>query len=270
MQATLSELLTLLSPRKADAHKGDFGHVLIIGGAPGMLGAVILAATAASCSGAGLVSVATHPDHAPLISAAQPNVMSHAVSNSCELQPLIDRASVLVVGPGLGQSAWSKKLFATAIKSSLPMIVDADALNLLAKKPFKKPNWIVTPHPGEAARLLQTDIAHVQKNRPAAALQLQQQYSGVAVLKGAGTIIQRDAEHAVTCTAGNPGMATGGMGDVLSGIIGGLVAQRLTLADAATLGVYLHAAAADVAAKELGMRGLLPQDLFSYVRMLIQ
>lgn len=266
---TLKELIQLLPARKFDAHKGDFGHVLIIGGTTGMLGSVILAAAAASYSGAGLVTVATHPDHAPLVSVAQPNVMSHGVNNASDLSSLLARASVIVIGPGLGQTAWSKKLFAAAIKSSLPLIVDADALNLLAKKPLTGTNWILTPHPGEAARLLNSEIDVIQKNRAAAALQLQKKYRGVIVLKGAETIIQRDGEHAVMCDAGNPGMATGGMGDVLSGIIGSLVAQGLALADAATLGVYLHANAGDLAARELGMRGLLSQELCFYLRQLL-
>lgn len=265
----LTALLQALPARKTDSHKGDFGHVLVIGGAPGMLGAVILAAQAATITGAGLVTVATHPTHAALVSVAQPNVMSYGVDCTEDLTPLLQRASVIVIGMGLGRNIWAQALFTAATQANLPIIIDADALHLLAENPQKNSHAILTPHPGEAAALLNTTITSVQHDRLGTIIQLQKKYSGVMILKGAGTLIS-DTEHdPLLCLAGNPGMATGGMGDILSGIVGGLVAQHVSLFSAAALGVYAHAHAADIAANELGERGLQPQDVLKYLPTLL-
>ena len=148
------------------------------------------------------------------------------------------------------------------------MIVDADALNLLAKDPIQNDNWVLTPHPGEAARLLDCDTTQVQSDRFAAARELQQRYGGVIVLKGSGTIIINGEGDVAVCTAGNPGMASGGMGDVLTGVIAGLVAQGLSNDTATCLGVCLHAEAADRAATN-GERGMLATDLMSHIRTLV-
>jgi len=258
---------TLLS-RNPTAHKGDFGHVLVVGGDQGMSGAVQLAGEAALRTGAGLVSIATRVAHAAMISAARPELMSHGIESASALIPLLKRASVLAVGPGLGQGKWSRNLFSVLLESVLPIVVDADALNLLAIEPMRRDNWILTPHPGEAARLLGQTIEQVQADRLAAAIALQQKYGGVVVLKGAGTVVVDSAGEIAVCSAGNPGMASGGMGDVLTGVIASLLAQGNSLAGAAREGVCLHAHAADVAAQN-GQQGLLASDLFSVMRQLL-
>ncbi len=257
-----------LPPRSPTAHKGDFGHVLVVGGDQGMSGAVQLAGEAALRTGAGLVSVATRAAHAATISAARPELMSHSVENTAALAPLLKRASALAVGPGLGQSEWGCNLFSVLLESALPMVVDADALNLLAAEPTYRDNWILTPHPGEAARLLGQTVKQVQADRLAAGTALQKKYGGVVVLKGVGTVVV-DAVGGVTiCSEGNPGMASGGMGDVLTGVIASLLAQKSALAGAARQGVCLHAHAADMAAQD-GQRGLLASDLFPGMRRLL-
>ena len=254
-------------PRRRSAHKGHFGHVLVIGGDAGFSGAARLAAEAAARVGAGLVSVATRAAHAALINLTRPELMSHGIETAKDLDALRRRASVLAVGPGLGQSPWAVDLFEAVCKYDLPMVVDADALNLLAKMPACRNDWILTPHPGEAARLLQTGVAEIQRDRFAAVKALQARYGGVCVLKGAGSLICDEAAITVNIT-GNPGMASGGMGDVLSGIVAGLIAQGLDPADAARAAVALHGAAADRAATD-GERGMLAGDLMHHLRALV-
>ena len=264
-----------LAPRARDAHKGRHGHVLVIGGDLGMGGAARLAAEAAARCGAGLVSIATRPEHASLQAAARPELMFHGIENPAQLQPLLQRASVLAIGPGLGTRDWGRQLLDYALEHAMdkPLVLDADALNLLAAssgrtQPRWNEQWILTPHPGEAARLLATDTAGVQADRFAAAQTLQQRYGGVAVLKGAGSLIT-DGTAMNLCSAGNPGMATGGMGDVLTGVIASLLGQGLPLFTAASLGVYLHASAGDLAAHDGGERGLLAGDLLPLLRRLV-
>lgn len=258
-----------LKPRFQDAHKGDFGHVLVIGGNLGMGGAARLAAEAAARTGAGLVSVATRVEYASAITAARPELMCHGITHPEALQALLNKATVLVLGAGLGQDDWAKSLFAESIKTDLPKVVDADALNLLAQCSMTSDRWILTPHPGEAARLLQCHAQDIQANRFAAISQLQQRYHGVVVLKGAGTLIKNVDAVSKVCQQGNPGMATGGMGDVLGGIIAGLLAQKLSLTMAAELGVLLHAMAADNVAEKFGQRGLLASDLLLELHQLV-
>ena len=259
---------SLLTPRARSSHKGHFGHVLLIGGDYGFSGAVRMASEATARVGAGLVSLATRAVHAPMISTARPEIMSHGVEKPDQLSPLLARSSVLAIGPGLGQSPWAQLLLAKTLECNQPMVIDADALNLLAQDPVSSANWILTPHPGEAARLLNSNTADVQNDRFAAAQTLQQRYGGVVVLKGSGTIIADNEGHIAVCDTGNPGMATGGMGDILTGIIAGFLAQGLSLGDAARLGVCLHATAADEAAIG-GERGLLASDLMPCLRRLV-
>ncbi len=266
--AHVSDFTSLLLPRKQHTHKGDFGHVLVVGGDYGMAGAARMAAMSAARVGAGLVSVATRPEHVGAFAAACPEIMAHGVTNAEDYQHLLKRATVIVLGPGLGKSEWSQQLWQAMIKSDLPLVVDADALNLLAEQPCRKPNWILTPHPGEAGRLLQQTTLHVQQDRFASAQALQDKFGGSVVLKGSGTLICSSTKHLHICAAGNPGMGTGGMGDVLSGVIGGLLAQKFDLDLAATLGVCLHAEAADIAAHD-GERGMLATDLLPYLRKLM-
>jgi hydroxyethylthiazole kinase-like uncharacterized protein yjeF len=255
-------------PRRRAAHKGDFGHVLVIGGGPGMAGAVRLAGEAALRTGAGLVSLATHPEHAASIAAHCPELISHPVADARQLRQLLAHASVVVIGPGLGKSGWAKRLLACVLEAPQPLVVDADALNLLAADVARHDHWILTPHPGEAARLLRQTTAAVQADRFAAVRAIQERYAGITVLKGAGSMVCGDAGPVAVCAAGNPGMATAGMGDVLSGVIGGLLAQGLPLAGAALTGVCLHACAGDRAAQG-GERGLLARDVIAELRSLL-
>ena len=258
----------LRRPRRRDAHKGDSGHVLIVGGAPGTAGAVRLSAEAALRTGAGLVSVAAAPEVAGTLSATRPEIMAHGVEDPAALAPLLRRASVVAVGPGLGQSAWAVRLWSTLCEFPLPMVVDADALNLLAQNPFARDDRILTPHPGEASRLLGGELASLAKtDRYAAVRALRARYGGSVVLKGAGTIVATPTECTVIA-GGNPGMAVGGMGDVLTGIIAALIAQGVSAPEAAVAGPALHAAAGDRAAAA-GERGLLASELIDELRALI-
>lgn len=253
-----------LPPRRRDTHKGDCGHCLLIGGASGMSGAIRLAAEAALRAGSGLVSVATHQEHAPLLNLTRPEMMVYAVESPVHLRPLLPRMNAIGIGPGMGQTAWSRGLLTMIQTTDQPKVLDADALNLLAQTPGKRHDWVLTPHPGEAARLLGCDVATVQRDRTAAARLLQHTYGGVVVLKGAGTLVA-STERVALCPIGNPGMASGGMGDVLTGVIAGLLAQGLGLAAAAEAGVYAHALAADRAASN-GERGLLASDVLACLR----
>ncbi len=264
----LSATLESELPRKPTDDKRYFGHVLVVGGEHGMSGAARLAGEAAARTGAGLVSVATRTEHAATISAAVPELMCHGVKDGQSLLPLLHRASVVAVGPGLGKSQWGQTLLGVLLQSNLPMVVDADALNLLAVDPVKRDNWVLTPHPGEAARLLGQTVDEIQSDRTGSAIRLQKKYGGVVVLKGAGTVVANSEGIIGICGEGNPGMATGGMGDVLTGVITGLLAQGVSLSQAARLGVCLHARAGDLAAKD-GQRGLLASDLFPFLRRLL-
>lgn len=260
-----------LPKRSRCAHKGNHGHTLIIGGACGYSGAVMLAATAALRVGSGLVSIATRPEHAPFLNLQRPELMCHAIDDPEQLQTLLTRATVVVVGPGLGQGPWAQALLQIVLECDKPVILDADALNLIALTasiPTAKAPRVLTPHPGEAARLLNVKTADIELDRFAAVAALQQKYAGSMVLKGAGTLI-RDSEGTYVVTAGNPGMASGGMGDVLSGVIAGLIAQGMHINAAVRQGVLLHELAGDMAVQENGERGLLAQDLMAYLRKLV-
>jgi NAD(P)H-hydrate epimerase len=252
-------------PRRArSAHKGLHGHVLVVGGGPGMPGAARLAGEAALRAGAGLVTVATHPANVGALT-GRPELMCVGVANAAELAAALERATVLALGPGLGQCDWSREIHAAATASSLPRVVDADALNLLAARPARRDDWVLTPHPGEAARLLGMTVAEVQRDRLGAAAMLQQRYGGTVVLKGAGSIVQGPATAPAICDRGNPGMAVAGMGDVLTGVIAGIAAQCGDLRQAAEAGVFVHGQAGDLAARK-GERGMLAGDVLDQVR----
>lgn len=263
-----TDLSAWLAPRHANAHKGEHGHVLCIGGELGMGGAVRLCAEAALRTGVGLASVATRSAGVAALVAARPEAMTHAVEDAHALAPLLERASVLAVGPGLGQGAWGRELLAASLATGKPVVLDADALNLLASAPAKLPQAVLTPHPGEAGRLLGCPTAEVQADRFAAAAELVRRYQAVVVLKGAGSLVAGPGRVPVVIGAGNPGMATGGMGDVLSGVIASLLAQGLPAFEASVAGALLHATAGDAAARVDGERGLLPSDLFPHLRRL--
>ncbi len=257
-----------LPRRNRAAHKGDFGHVLVIGGGAGMPGAVRLCAEAALRVGAGLVSIATDPSHASVLTATRPELMSHGITDAGDLEPLLARADVIAFGPGLGQTDWARRLYETVAADSRPQVWDADALNLLAEQPASAANRIITPHPGEAARLLGRGTADVQRDRRASATDLAQRFGGIAVLKGAGSLVASAAGDLSICTAGNPGMAAPGMGDVLTGIVAGLLAQGLDLETAALAGVEAHARAGDRSARA-GERGMIASDLLDELRAVV-
>lgn len=228
-----------------------------------------MAGEAAARSGAGLVSLATRAVHAALVSSRWPELMAHGVESADMLVPLLARASVVAIGPGLGQKPWGRSMLGRVLESGLPLVLDADALNLLAQEPMRCERWVLTPHPGEAARLLGCDVGDVQADRFQAARLLQRRYGGVILLKGAGTLIVDGSDEPVgVCVEGNPGMASGGMGDLLTGIIGALMAQGESPERAARMGACLHGEAADLAATE-GERGMLASDLLPALRRLL-
>ncbi len=275
---SLNELITLLAPRVADAHKGDFGHVMVIGGDTGYGGAALMAAEAAARTGAGKVSLATRPEHVSAILARRPEIMACGVVSGQELEPLLARPTLLVVGPGLGRTPWSEQMLQQAVKSGLPLVLDADALNILAegrvvaasiKRSDARNQWLLTPHPAEAARLLGITTAEVQADRFAAVRAISVRYNASVILKGAGSLVASVDGLIGVVTDGNPGMASGGMGDVLSGILGGLMAQGLSAHDAARLGAVVHACAADLAAEDFGQRSLLATDLIPFLGQLL-
>jgi len=267
IRSETEDISDYLPTRPNICQKGDFGHVLIIGGDVGLSGAVRMSAEAAARVGAGLVSVATHPTHAPFINLGRPEIMSHGIESGKELLPLLEKVDVVVVGPGLGRGEWAESCWQQLIAIKKPMVIDADALNLLAEDPTHRENWILTPHPGEAGRLLGVPAAEVQDDRLKSAITIQARYDGVAVLKGAGSLIA-SSTGVVVCDAGNPGMASGGMGDVLTGVIAGLLAQGLPLDEAAHVGVLIHAYAGDLAAGKTP-RGMLATDLMARLREVV-
>lgn len=259
-----------LLPRLREAHKGLFGHVLVIGGDYGMGGAVRLAAEAALRTGAGLVSVVTRSEHAYAIMGARPELMCYGVfetSLEAVLRPLFERVNIVLLGPGLGQKEWGLSLFQYVLKHwSFDLILDGDALNLLAQYPTTRENWILSPHPGEASRLLQAfipvhSVDFIQNNRLSALQDLYKAYHGTIVLKGANTMVIGKNGIPAMCLEANPAMATAGMGDVLAGMISALVGQKLSLEAAAQLAVCAHAKAGALAA-DGQERGILASDLF--------
>ncbi|AER56029.1 hypothetical protein DSC_06890 [Pseudoxanthomonas spadix BD-a59] len=260
-------LHTWLRPRRRDTHKGESGRVLLIGGDLGHGGAIAMTAEAALRSGAGLVSVATRKAHVGPLLARRPEAMTYAVESGSDLQPLLDAADVVAIGPGLGQGDWGRALLRLALEAGKPLVLDADALNLIAANPRPLGDAILTPHPGEAARLLGRTPREVQADRFGAIAQLCTRLHATVVLKGAGSVIASEGQLPRVIAAGNPGMATGGMGDVLTGVIAALRAQGLPSLEAASAGALLHGMAGDAAARR-GQRGLLASDLFAHLQPL--
>ena len=262
------DIAAALPRRPREAHKGSSGRVLIVGGSVGMPGAVRMSGIAALRVGAGLVTVAAAAENMVAVTAAHPELIYLPVSSGAGLEEPLRTAGVVAVGPGLGTGEWSQKIWSQVLRAQLPVaVVDADALNLLAREPVKLPaDWIITPHPGEAARLLGVDTRAVQADRLAAVRELRSRYGAVSVLKGAGTLIASGQEPELhICDRGNPGMATAGMGDVLTGVIAGLRAQIADSALAARVGVLVHALAGDSAAQG-GQRGLIASDVVAELR----
>lgn len=259
-----------MAPREIHSHKGTYGRLLCIGGNKGTAGAIRLAGEAALRSGAGLVRVYAHEASKVQVSAGRPELM---VTDD-NLEEALNWATCVVLGPGLGQDQWALEAFEKTMKHCQthpkPMVIDADALNLLSKHPtaYSIADCILTPHAGEAARLLRVTVDEIEADRFNSARQCAQRYHATTLLKGAGSIIDNEQKTWV-CQHGNPGMATAGMGDVLSGILGALLAQGLPRDIACKFGVCIHAKAGDEVARLYGQRGMLASDLFEAVRALI-
>jgi len=263
---SLEEMLGDFPKRSATAHKGKHGRMLCIGGNQGYGGAIRMCAQAAVRSGAGLVSCICHPVSSLPLMVACPEVMTSGWDGSkTTLSEALEFADVVALGPGLGVDQWAQDLYQVASKLSKPKVVDADGLNLLAQNPIKDDLRVITPHPGEAARLLQCSVSDVEQDRFQAVKALHNLYGGVVVLKGAGTLIF-DGDITHVCQAGNSGMATGGMGDVLTGIIAALIAQGMSLGNAAKFGVLIHSEAADQLAAQHGKIGILASDVIEQSR----
>lgn len=241
-----------------------------------MPGAVRLSGEACLRSGAGLVTVATHPGNAAAVVPGRPELMCHEVSTAAELKPLIDAADIVAIGPGLGRDEWACTMFGAVLESDKPLVVDADGLNLLSgqhgaraidpallSRPCR--NRVLTPHPGEAARLLGKSTADIQSDRLSAGRDLVARYGGIVVLKGAGTLVCSAGRTPALCDRGNPGMASAGMGDVLTGITAALLAQIGDPWDAVRCAVFAHALAGDAAAQG-GERGLIASDVIANLR----
>ena len=248
-----------LPARARSIHKGALGHVLICGGDYNMPGAVVLSARSALMTGSGLVSVATRREHSISLAGSLPEAMWADGENGDTLDALAARADVIALGPGLGTSDWSREVWRRLLDTDLPVVLDADGLNLLAEQEFERDNWILTPHPGEAARLLQVSTAEVQRDRFAAVRELAKRFKAVVVLKGAGSLVADPDGEVRVCSFGNPAMATAGMGDALTGIVAGVVGQGVALFEAAGVGTVLHARAGDVAAVD--RRAILAGEL---------
>ncbi len=262
----------VIPARKAAAHKGHTGHVMVVGGDRGYGGAGLLASESAAYSGAGLVSLATQPEHVTASLVRRPEVMAIGVPSGQELEPHLTAPSVFVVGPGLGQSPWSEQMLQQVLQGNKATVLDADALNILALGRLSlrahSATRISTPHPGEAARLLGTSTQVIGEDRFKAVRELHSRLGGVVILKGAGTLIY-DGNTTYLANVGNASLATGGSGDVLSGVVGALLAQGLTPLDAAISAVCLHGVAAEVASEQTGLLGLLAAELPPYIRELM-
>lgn len=243
--------------RAPNSHKGTYGKALLIGGDFGKMGALALCGKACLRTGVGVVSLISRSEHASALTQIQPELMCHDEKSFAQLAA---QASVIAIGTGLGQEDWGWDLFEKVCATKNKLILDADALNCLAVHPFHYDDWILTPHPGEAARMLDRPIKAVQRDRVASIKALQKRYGGTVVLKGSRTLIY-DGEQLAVCQAGNAGMATAGTGDVLTGIVASQVAQGKELFEAAHFAVELHARLGDLVAKKYGETSLIASDL---------
>jgi NAD(P)H-hydrate epimerase len=266
-------LNAVLSPRLRQSHKSMFGRVLVVGGGVGMPGAVRLAAESALRVGAGLVTVASRPEHLAAVVGTRPELMFHNVTSAADIEPALAQSEVIAIGPGLGRSDWARGLLEYVLQhrhQAQRLVVDADALNLIAEGVgFQRcEEWVLTPHPGEAARLLGISTQAVQEDRLAALASLCETRGGTIVLKGAATLIGHAGRTPRLCEKGNPGMAVPGMGDVLTGALAGILAQGGEAFAAAAAAVYAHAVAGDRCARS-GMRGVLALDVAQELRAVL-
>ncbi|MEW6561726.1 MAG: NAD(P)H-hydrate dehydratase [Pseudomonadota bacterium] len=268
---TRKHVAKLLPPRPRDSHKGQFGTVAVIGGAAGMIGAPLIAGRAALKLGAGCVHVGLLAPQAPGVDPLQPELMLHPASAA-----LMPSANVVAIGCGLGQSLEAQKLLHDALKLPAALVLDADALNLLAVRPdlrtmlaARGANAVLTPHPGEAARLLGCDAAQVQADRPAAAQALAEKCGCAIVLKGTDSLCVTTDGKLYRNSSGNPGMSSPGMGDALTGMIAAFLAQSLAVNEAMLLGVHLHGAAGDALAEQLASVGMTAGEVTEWARWLL-
>lgn len=269
---TQKQVAAYLKPRPIDSHKGLFGTVVVIGGDTGMVGAALLAGRAALKLGAGCVHVGLLADNAPAVDVQMPELMLHSAGAALKTA----KPDVLVIGCGLGHGLAAQKLLYDALLLDVPMVLDADALNIIALRPdlrgmlhARKAASVFTPHPSEAARLLGCKTEDVQADRSGAALELTRKLSGSVVLKGAGSICaSHDGKLHINKT-GNPGMSSAGMGDVLSGMIAAFIAQGLSADEALLLGVHLHGAAGDALAQQQATIGMSASEVTEWARWLL-
>jgi len=275
-----SELSGIVPPRRRSAHKGDFGRLLILAGSPGFTGAAYLAASAALRAGAGLVTLGIPESLQPIMAGKLTEAMTlplpETPQGTLSLRargPVLDflkNADALALGPGLSRHGATGELVRQVLEAvSLPLVIDADGLNLIARDPeilrHLQGPVILTPHPGEMGRLIGRGTQAVLDDREGAAREFVRSYNLTLVLKGAGTLIASPRCPLLVNPTGNPGMATGGTGDVLTGLIGGLLAQKISALDAARLAVFVHGAAGDRAAEKVGQLSLIASDLLSEV-----
>ncbi|NNC98813.1 MAG: NAD(P)H-hydrate dehydratase [Gammaproteobacteria bacterium] len=255
-----------LPRRQSDSHKGKYGHVIITGGDNGMFGAVLLAGKAALRCGCGKVHILSTDAHLDKPSLYSPELMSAVFEN--RPSELMQNAQAIVVGPGLGTNSWGREVFEHVVKTSTaPLVIDADALTLLAESGYTAVGnkWVLTPHPGEAARLLKCSVADIQSNRLDAVRQIANQYHCLCVLKGAGTLIADSHSEVSLCNLGNAGMATAGMGDVLSGMIAAFIGQGMALRPATETAVWLHSYSADAWVKKHAAASLIASDILDHL-----
>ena len=263
----MAECQDWLPKRLEDSHKGSNGRLLIVGGERAMAGAACLAGWSAYIAGVGLVRVATIPGNATVITCCRPELLVSGISEAHQLKPLFQQTDILALGPGLGQTKWSHQIFEFCLEHNKPDVIDADGLNLLAQSPDKRQGWILTPHAGEAARLLKCQVAEIQADRMAAAREIVSLYGGICILKGRGSLIVSN-DNSRICPYGNAALAVAGSGDVLTGLLAGLLAQGMNSYKSAVTAVVLHACAADSHADQHGSIGMLASDLMKPLRKL--
>ncbi len=269
---TQKQVASFLKPRPKDSHKGLFGTVTVIGGDRGMVGAPLMAGRAALKMGAGCVHVGFLADNAPAVDVNCPELMLHAAADALRST----KPDVLVIGCGLGHSLPAQKLLYDALLLDTALVLDADALNIVAQRPDlramlhgRKVPVVATPHPGEAARLLGCSTEDVQADRPAAAIELSRKLAASVVLKGAGSLCATSDGKLHLNQTGNPGMSTAGMGDVLSGMVATFIAQGLDADGALLLAVHLHGAAGDELAKQQATLGMSATEVTEWARWLL-
>ena len=281
MRIDINYLESRLKPRRQSAHKGDHGHVVVLGGDKGFGGAGIMAAEAAQRAGAGLVTLVTRNEHKTAALVRCPELMVIGKEYEKNVGGILQRASCIVVGPGLGTNEWGRSILSEVLEQKkinhTPVLFDADALTLLSQQKnilesIKTHNAVFTPHPGEAASLLSCSTEFVQLDRFRAVKELVKVLGGTCLLKGSGSLTcsEENPDTVYLCNEGNAGMASGGMGDILSGIVASFIAQGLTCADALNCGICIHGEAGDLASQANGERGLRATDLFPFLAKLLK